>query len=96
MSYQSHIKTVHGKKKNNILLFALSTCPWCKKTKVLLKKLGLEYRYIDVDLLEADDAMKVYDIISQFNDRTSFPTIVINNGEDVILGFDEEAIRRLK
>jgi glutaredoxin-like protein NrdH len=32
---------VPGKKKADIMLFALSTCVWCGKTKKLLDDMGL-------------------------------------------------------
>ena len=30
------IETVDGENKGNVMLYALSTCSWCKKTKNLL------------------------------------------------------------
>ena len=45
------VKRVEGKNKGEVILYALSTCVWCKKTKKLLNELGVEYSYIDVDLL---------------------------------------------
>jgi len=32
---------VDGKKAGHIVIYALSTCPWCKKTKKLLDDLGV-------------------------------------------------------
>ena len=46
------IEHVNGENRGKILLYALSTCGWCKKTKGLLNKLGVEYSYIYVDLVE--------------------------------------------
>ena len=37
------------------MLYALSTCVWCRRTKQLLDQLGVEYDYVDVDLLEGGD-----------------------------------------
>jgi len=33
------------------MLYALSTCVWCKKTKELLASLGVDHSYVFVDLL---------------------------------------------
>ena len=42
--------TVKGKQSgHDILLYALSTCIWCNKTKKLLDTMGLEYQYLWVD-----------------------------------------------
>ena len=34
---------VEGKNKGEVVLFALSTCGWCKKTRMLLEELGIEF-----------------------------------------------------
>jgi glutaredoxin-like protein NrdH len=96
MPYQKYIKKVPGLKNKNIMLFALSTCIWCKKTKALLKDLGLEHSYVDVDLLFGADQEEAYNEMWKHNQGTSFPTIIINNGEEMIIGFDEEKLKSLK
>jgi len=48
-------KHVPGKKIGHIMLYALSTCQWCQKTKRLLDEMGLDYYYEDVDLLSSDE-----------------------------------------
>ncbi len=96
MSYKSSIKKVPGLKVKEIMLFTLSTCIWCKKTKALFKDLGLEHSYVDVDLLDGADREEAHKEMWKHNKSTSFPTIVINNGEDVIVGYEEEKIKKLK
>lgn len=96
MSYKTNFKKVPGLKVKEIKMFALSTCIWCKKTKALLKNLGLEYSYVDVDLLIGADQAEAYEEMRKYNKSVSFPTIVINNGEDVIIGYEEEKINSLK
>lgn len=86
------IEHIKGKNKGKILLYALSTCGWCKKTKELLNNLGIEYSYIFVDLLEDTDKEKVMDDVKKWNPACSFPTIVINN-KDCIVGFKEDEIK---
>ncbi len=95
MVYTSQIKKVAGKKNKEIMLFALSTCIWCKKTKALLGDLGLEYSFVDVDLLEGKAQEEAYAEMGKHNSSTSFPTIVINEGEEIITGFQESEIRDL-
>jgi len=48
------MKHVEGENKGKVILYALSTCVWCKKTKRLLNQLGVDYYFIDVDLLGRD------------------------------------------
>ncbi|MEE8597029.1 MAG: glutaredoxin family protein [bacterium] len=86
------IKHIEGKNKGKIMLYALSTCVWCKKTKKLLNNLGVDYYYIDVDLLEEEEKEKAKKEIMRFNPSCSFPTTVINN-EKCIVGYKEQEIK---
>ena len=83
---------VKGENKGDIILYGLSTCVWCKKTKMLLDKLGCDYRYIYVDLLNQTDKEEILKNIKKWNPRRSFPTLVINN-EKCIVGYKEDEIR---
>jgi len=86
------IENVKGKNKGKILLYALSTCIWCKMTKEFLDKLGVEYSFIYVDLLKGKDKDKVTDDIKKWNHMCSFPTMVIND-KSCIVGFKEKEIK---
>ena len=83
---------VEGENAGKVMLYALSTCVWCKKTKNLLDKIGCEYRYIYVDKLDENDKDKVKNEITKFNPRFSFPTLVINN-KNCIVGYKEDEIK---
>jgi len=95
MSYKSKIEIVPGKKGKQITLFALTTCIWCEKTKELLNELGLEYGFVEFDTLEDKEQKEAYEEITKYNPNVSFPTMIVNNGEKIIIGFDEEEIRSL-
>ena len=84
------MRHVSGQNKGPIILYALSTCIWCRKTKQFLDRLGLEYDYIEVDLLQGDDRTKATDEVKKMNPRCSFPTLSIN--DQCIVGFDEQKI----
>jgi glutaredoxin-like protein NrdH len=88
------VETEHvaGKDKGKVMLYALSTCGWCKKTRELLSELGVAYDFAYIDLLrgkEQDDAIRE---IKQYNPACNFPTLVID-GEKCIVGFNEKDIR---
>jgi len=85
---------VPGKKSAHIVVYALSTCPWCHKAKNLLKDLGLEYYYEDVDLLGEEEQRNVMSEVARWNPGRSFPTIVIDD-KRAIVGFDEAELRKL-
>jgi glutaredoxin len=84
---------VDGKQKGKVMLYALSTCGWCKKTKALLNELGVAYDYIDVDLLKGSEQTAVIGEIQKHNPDRNFPTMVIN-GVRCIIGFKEDDIRK--
>ena len=81
-----------GKKGKDLLLFTLSTCGWCMKTKALLNELGVEYDYVDVDLLEEKEHDEVGRKFEELKTDFSFPKIIING--KVISGFNEAEIRK--
>jgi glutaredoxin-like protein NrdH len=75
-----------------VLLFALSTCGWCQKTKNLLKELGIAFDYVYVDLLPADEMRSTLQLVEKYNPAGSFPTLIINDTKTIV-GFREEDIR---
>lgn len=88
------LSRVSGENRGKVVLFALSTCVWCKKTKKLLGELGVEYSFVDVDLLDGDEKDEVVAQLVKWNPQQSFPTMVIDD-EESIVGFKEEKIREV-
>lgn len=86
------VNHVAGQKKADIMLYALSTCPWCKKTKALLESLGVEFHFVDVDLLNGADRDEAIAIVKKWNPSVSFPVMVINDSK-CIVGFREADIK---
>ncbi len=82
---------VKGQKKDEVILFALSTCAWCKKTKDLLAQLGVEYSYVDVDLVNGPEKTEVLEEVRRWNPNCTFPTLVI--GGRCIVGFKDDEIK---
>lgn len=74
------------------MLYALSTCGWCAKTKDLLREMGVAFDYTFVDLLEGKEQDDAITRVEKFNPSGSFPTLVINDSK-VIIGFREQEIR---
>jgi len=86
--------TVKGKKSDHkVALYALSTCGWCKKTKRLLDALEVDYEYVYVDKLTGEDKEQVRVEVKAHNPSGSYPTIVVDDGAEVIVGFQESKIR---
>jgi glutaredoxin len=83
----------------DIKVYALSTCPYCKKAKALLKDLGADFEAVDVDLLSKDEQNAVLDTVRQLADKCKpkfdpiFPIIVRN--KDILIGFNETKLKRM-
>jgi len=75
------------------MLYALSTCEWCHKTKTLLEELGVAFDYDYVDLLEENERNTALDTIEKWNRSGMFPTLIIDN-KRAIMGFREWEIRK--
>jgi glutaredoxin-like protein NrdH len=85
-------KHVQGEKKGNLVLYALSTCVWCKKTKEFLNDLSVDYDYVNVDELPDPERDEAVTALKRWNPRCSFPSLVVNE-ESCIIGFNEEKIK---
>jgi glutaredoxin-like protein NrdH len=89
------MKTTKVEGKNNrhkVLIYALSTCAWCKMTKQFLKDNSIEYDYVDVDLCTDEDHEKVRkDVLNRGGDL-SFPTLIIDD-KVLITGFRKDKIK---
>ncbi len=74
----------------DIQVFALSTCIHCKHCKEFFKEHDIPIRVVHVDLLEGDEQREVMREVRKYNPDCSFPTVVVNNGEEVLVGFSEQ------
>jgi glutaredoxin-like protein NrdH len=86
------IINITGLDKGNIMIYALSTCGWCKKTKEFLKESNIAYQFVDVDLLDQQAQQQAITEIKKWNPACSFPTMIINN-ESCIIGFNIDKIK---
>ena len=86
---------VSGKKKDHkVTLYALSTCVWCKMTKQFLKDNEIEYEFVDVDLLDAQDKDKAHQAITSKGGMLSYPTTIIDD-KTVITGFRKDQLKEV-
>jgi glutaredoxin-like protein NrdH len=86
------VEHVNGKKVGKVMLYALSTCGWCGKTKEFLRQLGVDFDYVYVDMLEGSEQDVVIREVEKWNPKGSFPTLVIRD-EKTVVGFQEKEIR---
>jgi glutaredoxin-like protein NrdH len=84
---------VPGKnKKHKVMMYAISTCAWCKMTKKFLKDNEVEYEYVDVDLASDDDHEAIRQKIMSKGAEPSYPTLIVDE-KTVITGFRKDLIK---
>jgi len=74
-----------------IMIYALSTCPFCSMAKKYFTKNQITFNSVDVDLLKEEDKEKTISEVQKISGRRAFPVIVIDNV--VIVGYDELQIK---
>jgi glutaredoxin-like protein NrdH len=84
---------VDGTSKGKVVVYALSTCIWCRKTKNLLNDLGIAYDFVDVDLESAEERKTIEKEILKWKARAAYPLIVIDDARS-ITSFDEDEIKK--
>lgn len=77
---------------NNVKMYTLSTCGHCKAAKRYLDRCTVKYEFTDVDTLSGEERAAVIEDLRKLNPKCSVPTILV--GEKVIIGFDEDAIKK--
>jgi glutaredoxin-like protein NrdH len=86
---------VQGKQtKHKVVLYALSTCVWCKMTKQFLKDNEVEFDYIDVDLCQEEDKQKIREHIQSKGGPLSYPTTIVDDNA-VITGFRKDKLKEV-
>jgi glutaredoxin len=86
---------VSGKKNDHkIIVYALSTCVWCKMTKQFLNDNGVAYEFVDVDLLDDDAKDKVRQAIMNKGGSLTYPTTIVDDKE-VITGFRKDKLKEV-
>jgi len=84
---------VQGKKnQHKVVVYALSTCVWCKMTKQFLKEKEIEFEFIDVDLCEPAEKEQVRQQILSRGGSLNYPTTIVDD-KTVITGFRKDLLK---
>lgn len=86
------VKIAGKNNKHKVLVYALSTCAWCKMAKQFLKDNSVEYEYVDVDLCNEEDKEKIKKEILNRGGYLSYPTIIIDD-KILITGFRKDKLK---
>jgi glutaredoxin len=79
---------------HKVMLYALSTCGWCKKTKQFFDDNGIDYDYVYVDKLDSSELEQVMAEVQKWNPSINFPTVVVDD-KTVVVGFRVDRLREV-
>ena len=77
---------------HKVTIYTLSTCVWCKMTKQFLSDSGIEYDFVDVDLLGPEDKRKAHEVILTRGGSLSYPTTIVDD-KTIINGFRKDLLK---
>ena len=75
-----------------VIMYTLSTCPWCRKTKKFFTDRNIPYQFTDYDLADEatqDKIMRELDAAG----ATGFPFVRI--GDQVVIGYRPDLYAKL-
>ncbi len=75
-----------------VIIYAMSTCPWCKKAKNYFAERNVEFECTEYDLADEETQAKIKREMDA-EGTTSFPFVRI--GSEVVVGYRPEAYARL-
>ena len=88
-------KKVSGKKnKHHVLLYAISTCGWCKRAKRFLKDNNVEFEYLDIDQCSFEDRNTARKDIQSRGGRLAYPTIIVDK-KILLTGANQDELKRV-
>jgi len=77
----------------DVMLYTLSTCPWCRKTKKFFDERGVSYHFKDIDTLGRKDRKAVRDEVVELVGSLAYPVTVING--TAVQGYDPDQFASL-
>jgi len=76
-----------------VFVYALSTCPWCRKAKQYFEDNGIAFEAVDLDLLPDDESDRLADEALSASGSRAYPVVRI--GDEVIVGYAPEKYAEL-
>ncbi len=76
-----------------VKIYALSTCPYCKRTIAFLKENGVNMDVVFIDELPKDKREKIISEVYELTGMYAVPVILY--GDRVIVGFKEDELKKL-
>jgi glutaredoxin len=80
--------------KKTVVLYGLSTCVWCNRTKRFLEKHKVAFTFVLVDTLQGKRREQALAQVKKFNPRVSFPTLVVDKKHSIV-GYHENQMKEV-
>ena len=77
----------------DVRVYRISTCHWCDKVETFLKKHGIKYKSIVIDLLDGTEQENAIAESYHLSKQRSFPVTYIDG--TCVIGFHESRLRHL-
>ena len=87
-------KVSGSKNKHQVLMYAISTCGWCKRAKKFLNDNDVQYEYIDIDLIKNEDKEKIKQDITNRGGPLAYPTLIIDS-KILLTGANQDKLKEI-
>src|SRR3989339_2076868 len=77
----------------DVRVYRISTCHWCDKVETFLKKYGINYKSMVIDLLDGTEQENAIAESYHLSKQRSFPVTYIDG--TCVIGFHESRLRQL-
>ncbi len=92
--YLTYTTVEGGDKRHDVVVYALSTCGFCKRALAFLSDKGIEHRYVHLDLVPLETKTRAKTALKErFGEHISFPYAVIDE-KTTLIGFIEADWRK--
>ncbi len=85
------VKVTGERKDHEVIVYGLSTCAWCKRTKQFPKDSRVKYEYVDIDLVNPEDRKKIDRELRKWKCQ-AYPAVLIDN-KKLIVGFKVDELK---
>lgn len=70
--------------EHHTVLYALSTCVWCRRTRRFLESNDVVFDYIYVDLIQGREREEALTEVRRWNPKATFPTLIVDDSQCVV------------
>ena len=71
-----------------VVMYTLSSCPWCMRAKKFFREKDIPFEYIDYDKADEETRKSIMEDCRSHGEEMSFPFVKID--EDVVVGYNPQ------